>query len=1131
MSDKLNKEFGLTTWSVKNRTTVLVLMVIIAIMGVFTYVNLPKENFPDVKIPTVIISTSYPGNSPGDIENLITRPLEKEIGDISGISKLNSTSQQDFSSVVVEFATDVDTEEALRKVKDAVDKAKKDLPNDLDSDPSVSEVDVSEFPIMNINLSGDYSNERLKDIAEYLKDELEKLKEISKVNIRGVEEKEVKINVDMHKMAAREVNFGDIESAIANENITMSGGNVLIQGNRRDIRVVGEFVDPLEMENIIVKDEKFDIVYLRDIAKVEFGYKEKESYARLNGQPVVMLDVVKKSGENLINASKEIRAILEKERRAAIPEDLVVSITNDQSDMTVDQVASLENNIISGVILVVLVLLFFLGTRNALFVGIAIPLSMFMSFLILGLLGITINMMVLFGLIMALGMLVDNGIVVVENVYRLREQGMNAIQATIRGVGEVAFPIISSTATTLAAFLPLAFWPGIMGEFMKYLPYTLIITLGSSLFVALVINPVLISFLMKVQGDKEEELVNKKRFWILTASVTAVGLLFVFLGSVAFGNLLILFALLNTLNVFVLNPGSFKFQNSVLPKLENVYERLLKVAVKSTGSAVAFFLGTIALLGLSIGLLIINQPKVLFFPVNEPGYVNVFVEYPVGVDIEVTNKLTERLEERVMQIVKPYDKAVESVIAQVGQGTGDPNQSFAGSGNTPNKARITVAFHKFQERGGLSTVEIMEKIRSGIADFPGVSITVDKDAVGPPVGKPVNIEISGDNLEKLLTISEGLRLKINQAKIGGIEELRNDMETGKPELIVDIDREKARRFGVSSMQVASTLRTALFGKEVSKFKLGEDDYPVQVRLDERYRNDVGALMEQFVIFRNQSTGKIHKVPISSIAAARYSSTYGSIKRKNQQRVVTLSSNVLDGYNPTEINDQIKVLMTDLNVPAGYEVKFTGEQEKQGEEMAYLSGALLMAMFLIFLIIVGQFNKISAPFIIMTSVLLSTIGVFLGLVAFNMEFVVIMTMIGIISLAGIVVNNAIVLIDFMELIKERRKQELGIENGRLPKSELFGVIVEAGKTRLRPVLLTAITTVLGLVPLATGMNFDFIKLITEYNPDFYVGGDNAIFWGPMSWTIIFGLSFATFLTLVIVPVMYLLIEKIKYRLIK
>ena len=422
----------------------------------------------------------------------------------------------------------------------------------------------------------------------------------------------------------------------------------------------------------------------------------------------------------------------------------------------------------------------------------------------------------------------------------------------------------------------------------------------------------------------------------------------------------------------------------------------------------------------------------------------------------------------------------------------------------------------------------MDEVREVVQGYPGVTITVDKDAAGPPVGKAISIEVSGEDYPTLIDITENLKTFITESGIGGIERLRTDLETGKPELIVDIDREKARRFGLSTYSVASELRTALFGKEISKFKQGEDDYEIQLRLDDRYRYDVEALMNKSITFRDQTNGKIYQVPITSVAKAELSSTFGSIKRKELKRVVTLSSNVLSGYNPTQVNDEIKTLLTDYPIPSGYEIKFSGEQEKQAEEMAFLSRALMLAVFLIFLIIVSQFNKVSAPFIIMTSVLFSTIGVFLGLVVFNMDFVIIMCMVGIISLAGIVVNNAIVLIDFIELSKKRLKKELGT-TGRLSKEDAIKAIVTAGKTRLRPVLLTAITTILGLIPLAVGINIDFLSFMGSYTSDFYIGGDNVVFWGPMSWTIIFGLTVSTFLTLVIVPVMYLLTEGLNRRL--
>lgn len=1134
---KTEKEFKLTTFALKNRTTVYVITALIIVAGISTYLSLPKENFPEVKQPIIYIGTIHPGNSPIDMENLITRPIEKELNAIAEVEEIRSTSVQDYSTIIAEFATTMDVDEALQKVKDAVDKAKPELPSDLKNDPDIFEVDLSQFPIMNINLTGDYNLDQLKGYAEFLEDEIEKLSEISKVDIRGIDEKEVRIMVDPYQMEARDANFGDIEKAISAENTTMSGGNILSDGVRRTIRVLGEFNDPNELRDIVVKSEKGNIVYLKDIAEVEFDYKEKESYARLARKPVVMVDVVKRSGENLLLATEKIFAIVDDAKAdGTFPEGLEITITNDQSLQTKMMVSSLENNIISGVILVVIVLLFFLGTRNALFVGVAIPLSMFMSFMILGAFGITINMMVLFSLIMALGMLVDNGIVVVENVYRLMEDGMSPFEATKRGIGEVAWPIISSTSTTLAAFLPLAFWPGIMGEFMKFLPITLIVTLGSSLFVALVINPVLISTFMSV--DKEDVTDKSKKFkktlWFIIPSIVLIILGLADIEGLSesttftvVGNLGLLFSVIYLLNIYALTPLSNRFQNNFLPKLENTYKRLLTFALGGW-KPVIFFWGTVGLLGLSIALLKFFPPDTIFFPINEPKYVNVFIEFPIGTDVEVTNKFTSDIEKDVERLIEPYNYMVESVTANIGAGTADPNdKNGPAKSGTPNKSRITINFAEFQDRGEKSTMDIMNEIRNGLGEYPGVAITVDKNSDGPPVGKPISIELSGNDFDKLIKISEEMRQFIVNSGIEGIEKLKSDLETGKPELVVNIDREKARRFGLSTGMIANEIRTSLFGKEISKFKQGEDDYEIQLRLKDKYRYDVDALMNKSITFKNQNSGNIHQLPISSVATAELSSTYGSVKRKGLQRVVTLNSNVLIGYNPTVINDQIKEVLTDFEMPAGYEFRFGGEQEKQAKEMAFLSKALLIAVFMIFLIIVSQFNKITAPFIIMTSVVFSTIGVFLGLVIFRMDFVIMMTMIGIISLAGIVVNNAIVLIDFIELMRDRKRAELG--TNKLPFDEIIKAIIDAGTTRLRPVLLTAITTVLGLIPLAVGINIDFVKFFSEYDADFYLGGDNVVFWGPMSWTIIFGLTFATFLTLIIVPVMYLFFAKINRKL--
>lgn len=1144
---KHKKEFRTSSWAIENKMTVFVVTAIIIFSGLTAYINVPKESFPEVIIPQIFVSTSYPGNSPDDIEKLITRPLEKEINSITGIDVIKSTSQQGFSSIDVKFNFDITPSEALRKVKDKVDivKSDPDFPDDLPADPNIFEMNFSELvPVMNINLSGNYSLEELEDYAELLEEKIEDLPQISKVDIKGIMDKEVRIELDPHAMEARQVSFGDVQGAIGQSNLSISGGDLLVDGKLRSVRVVGEFESIEDIEDVIVKSEKQNNIYLREIATVKFVEKDKESFARETLEPVVSLDVIKRAGENLLDASAAIDEIIAKARMEQLPESLHISITNDQSDQTETQLSELENSIIFGVLLVVGVLLFFLGLRNAIFVGIAIPLSMFMSFMILSAFGVTLNVMVLFSLVLALGMLVDNGIVVVENIYRLMEEGYSPIEAAKTGVGEVAWPIIASTATTLAAFVPLAVWPGMMGEFMKYLPITLMIVLGSSLFVALVINPMLTSVYMKVGNIS----INKRKV-LRTAFVFAVigGLLtFLHFGITEpegtnilwLANLLLIGALLSILNLYFLTPASKRFQRTFLPWLENKYEGFLRFAVSGIRPRL-FFMGMIGLLFLSFVVFAAVPPKILFFPENEPQYLNIFIEKPIGTDIEATNKISQEIEAIVFDVMKEKEMGgnesepsfiMSSLIGQVGNGTSDPGQgpSF---GNTPHKARVTMSFVKYQERRGLETTDVLNRLRERLSDYPDAEVIVSKNEAGPPQGAPINIEISGDNYHQVNQIALKIKEYVEEKNIAGIEELRLDVNKEKPELSVHINKEKAKMFGLSTAQIGSTIRTALFGKEISTFKQDEDDYPINIRFGKDIRNDLDALLDQRITFRDPSNGRIKQVPVSALVETNKEQAFSAIKRKDLKRLITISSNVLDGYNPTEVVENIKAALADYDMPEEVTYSFTGQQEEQAKEMAFLSTALMVALFLIFLIIVAQFNSASTPLIILFSVIFSIIGVLFGLVIFRMEFVIIMTMIGIISLAGVVVNNAIVLIDYINLIRERRKKELELDKDEpLPFHEVILAVVEAGKIRLRPVLLTAITTVLGLFPLAIGLNIDFISLLSSYDAHIYVGGDNVMFWGPMSWTIIFGLSFATFLTLVIVPIMYLILAKVKYRLV-
>ncbi|MCH1583064.1 MAG: efflux RND transporter permease subunit [Flavobacteriales bacterium] len=1141
MDPKTPKEFGLSTASIKNRTTVAVLIAIILISGISSYITVPKESFPEVVVPEVFVGTPYPGNSPGDIEKLITRPIEKELKGITGTDEIISTSQQGYSSIDIKFDFSVTPEVALRKVKDKVDIAMSDpsFPDDLPSDPNIFDLNFTELvPVMQVNLSGDYPIDQLEDYAEILQERIEDIEQINEAEIRGVNAKEMEVEVDHLRAEAMLVSFNDIAQAIGQENLSISGGDILMDGRRRTVQVVGDFRDAQDLEAIIVKAEGGTPVYLRDVANVRFVDQEATSFAREWGNPVVSLDVRKRAGENLIIASDEINRIIAEAKAEFLPSDLNVSITSDQSDQTRTQVDELQNSIILGVLLVVGVLLFFLGLRNALFVGVAIPLSMFLSFAILNALGITFNVMVLFALVLALGMLVDNGIVVVENIYRLMDEGMSPFDAARFGVGEVAWPIIASTATTLAAFLPLAIWPGIIGEFMKYLPMTLIIVLSSSLFIALVINPMLTSLYMRV----EEAEMNVRRLFITTGILFVVGLLLLGAGWNTVGNLFILGGIIGLLNRYLLTPATAWFQNKLLPALENAYERLLHFSLRGAKPWL-FFYGMIGLLFASLVLLGMFPPKVEFFPQNEPQYVNVYIDMPIGTDIEETNRVTQEVEGMVMKAINRPDFLregadgasdqflVNSVIAQVGEGTSDPAEGPQ-LGATPNKGRITVSFLKFQDRQGLRTTDVLNAIRDEVKGYPDALIRATKNSDGPPQGLPINLEITSANYETALAYADGMKRFIESTGIQGVEGLKLDVEKSKPEMPITIDRDKARRYGLSTQQIGYGIRSALFGREVSRYKDGEDDYPINLRFSDAYRNNADALMNQKIIFRSASDGQIKEVPISAVATAGRSTTYNAIKRKDLDRTVTLSSNVLGGYNANEVVAAIKDAMNDYPAQDGVQWEFTGQQEEQAKEMAFLSKALVIALFLIFLIIVAQFNSISTPFIIGFSVLFSLTGVFLGLVVFRQDFVIIMTMIGIISLAGVVVNNAIVLIDYTNLLFDRKKRELGLgEDDPLPFAEIVPLIIKGGRTRLRPVLLTAITTVLGLLPLAIGINVDFVSLLAEYDPKIYIGGDNNIFWKPMSWAIIYGLTFATFLTLVIVPIMMWYLTRAEYKWLK
>ncbi len=1128
--DQAIREFKPATIALRNKNTIFLLTFLIAVFGIFSYRSLPKELFPEVEIPTVLVQTMYPGNPPADMENLVTRPLENEIHTITGIRELRSTSSQDNSDIFVEFETGINIQEALQDVKDAVDRVKGDLPGDLPSDPMVIDIDFSEFPIINLNLSGEFSMNELKRFADFLEEQIEDVPEVSRVEVTGLEEREIQINADPHKLELYQLSFDDLEAAVSSENVSMAGGALRFQdGTRWAVRTIGEFADVRQMEDIIVKHEDQHIVYLRDVAEVVDTYADPTSYARLDDQPVVSLQVIKNSGDNLLSATENINRVLHDARQNGdLPDDLNVTITNDQSEEIRIQLSNLENSVIMAVILVILVLYLFLGLKNALFVGIAIPLSMLMSFMIFGIVSLQINMIVLFSLILALGLLVDNSIVAVDNIFRFVERDYSILEAARRAIGEIATPIITSTATTLSAFLPLAFWTGITGEFMKYLPLTLIIVLSSSLFVALVVIPVFsYTFFRKdskatAEGRQKPAGKSKSRRKLIIIGILLVtGGLFHLTGNTLFGNLLVFAGLLFALGYFVLAHLAVWFQQVLLPFLEKLYSNTLSYALRGR-NPYTFVMLTFLVLVLAIISFGLRSPNVLFFPDNEPQFINIMMELPVGTDIDKTDRRVREVEDEVKEIIEPYRHIVKSVLTTVGRGA--VGEMEMNAGETPNRGLITVTFEQFELRGGINTNDIMAEISDALTgQYPGIDFMIEKNMAGPPSGRPINLEVSGQDLERLMAIADTIKSRVSQAGIQGIEGLNTDLDSDNPEILIHIDREAARRFGLSTFSIANTIRTALFGLEVSTFKVGEEEYPIQLRLKEEYRHTLSSLMNQRITFRSQSTGRIMQVPISAVADVEYSKTYGAINRIDRNRVITLSSNVLPGYNANRINQQIMQLMEEMELPNGYDYAFTGEQQEQEESMEFLIRALLIAVSLIALILVTQFNSVFKPFIIIASVVFSTAGVFLGLAIFNMDFIIIMMGVGIVSLAGVVVNNAIVLLDYTDYLHTHKRLETGInEEDFLDPGTSLALIEQAGQTRFRPVVLTAITTVLGLFPLAIGLNINFVTLLTEMDPQIYFGGDNARFWGPMSWTVIFGLTVATFLTLVIVPCMYQII---------
>jgi multidrug efflux pump subunit AcrB len=1114
----IEKEFGPTSWSINNKTSIYIITLLLTVMGIFAYIKLGKEKFPDIVIPRIIVATVYPGTSPTDIENLVTRQIEKEIKGVNGVKKINSTSNQDYCIVDVEFNSGIDVQAAKQLIKDAVDKARTELPNDLPTDPTVKEVNISEQPIMYVNLSGNLPASQLKKLADDFQDKIEAFPEITRVDIVGALDQQVNVDVDLQKLQASQLSFNDITAAISRENITVSGGSIDVGDQKRAVRVAGQYVNAADIADIQVKNLRGAPVRLGDIATVQDAFKDRESYARLDGQPTVTLNVVKRQGENLLDASDKIHTLV-KESEASLPKGTKITITGDSSNETRNTLNDLINTIIIGFLLVTLILMFFMGTTNALFVGLSVPLSMFLAFVMLPMFGFSLNMIVLFAFLLALGIVVDDAIVVIENTHRLLHEhpNLSTAQAAKYAAGEVFIPVLAGTLTTVAPFVPLMFWPGIVGSFMFFLPVTLILTLGASLIVAFIMNPVFaVSFMNREEHlDKVETPKMTRGFLLGMGGLALVALAGYLAGSKFLGNLMVTIIVLCFLDKYVFVYMIAGFQRSILPRFQNGYGRLVEIVVGGSiwrqvgimASLVLLFVGSIMAVGA-------RKPKVDFFPKGDPKFIYTYLRMPVGTKVEVTDSVTKILERRVYGVIGRNNPDVESVITNVAIGAGDPTEATASGVSQSHLGKVGVAFKELAEQTGPATHTYMDKIREVVKGIPGAEVSVDQEASGPPQGKEVAIEVSGDDYPKLAALSKKVERYVDSLKIGGIEDLRSDLQDRNPEIGVRINRTRANREGISTAQIGSEVRTAIYGYEASKFKTPDDEYPIQVRYAKPYRDNVDAIVNAPLTFRD-ATGAVRQVPISAVADVNYGTTYGGIKRKDTHRLITISSNVLNGFTGPDVVANVTRALKSFPVPAGYTVKMGGAQEDQKETSDFLGVAAIGAIALIFLVLVTQFNSVSKPLIILTEVIFSIIGVMLGLAITGMNISIVMTGVGIIALAGIVVKNGILLVEFTDML-------------RAQGMNLHDALVLAGRTRLNPVILTATAAILGLIPLAIGLNIDFYELFNSGHPHFFLGGESVVFWGPLAWTIIFGLSFATLVTLLVVPVMYLLNEKLRAK---
>lgn len=1034
--------------AVNNKVTVYILVAIIVLFGIFSYNNIPKESAPSITIPNIFVSTLYFGVSPKDMENLVTQEIEKEVKGIKDVKKVTSISQESFSMVNIEFNPEVEIDDALQKVRDKVAIAKTKMPTDIE-EPTITEINLSEQPMLYVNLSGNLGLAALKDIADKLSDEIEVIPGVLNADVKGGLEREVKVNIDADRLKYYNLTFNDVIQKISFENQSIPGGSVDVGNQNYLVRVPGQYEDPEKIRDIVVKADNEQPIYIRDVAQVIYGFKDRTTLARENGQESVTIVIKKRSGENIIRIADEVKSMLE-EKKATFPEGLKVSYTGDESHHIKNTVHELENGIITGFLLVCIILLASMGLKNAFLVATSIPFSFFISFIVLDAFGVTMNIVVLFALILVLGIIVDDAIVVTENIYRLQEtEGFSPHDAAIEGPREVQFPVTIATFTIISSFAPLLFFPGIVGQFMRYLPITLIVCLFSSLFVALIINPVLSSQFIDYKKDREK--LERKTKWY------------------------------NFITRFHL------WFDKMFAKIVRKYEKTLRFALRHRKLTIG---GTVAFLFIVFFTYGALNNGIEFFPEVEPQQAFIYVNMPVGTNLDKSNEVTKVVEDKLPPF-KDLEYYQTNVGSEIGTGFGS---------DVSNKSTITLSFYDKAERSQ-SSFKTIEEIRNAIENITTADVRIQKMTGGPPTGPPINIEISGDDFVELGAISEEVKKLIKD--VPGMKDLKDDFDEARPEIKITVDREKAALYGLNTTTIASNVRTAINGTTASKYRIADKEYDITVRLDSLQRENIMAIQNIYLPGKDGA-----KVPLSSVAKIEFSGGLGAINRKDLKRVVTVSANA-EGRLGNDVLNDVKAILKNYNMPMGYNISYTGEQESQEESQGFLGQAFVVSLLLVFFFLVIEFNSVTSPIIIMFTVVLSLIGVLIGLLVTQTPFGIIMTGIGIIALGGIVVRNAIILLDF----------QVELEKRGLSKEES---VIQSGMIRLRPVFLTAAATILGLVPLTTGVDFDWRSF------SWVIGGENTAFWRPMGVAIIFGLTVATFLTLIVVPAIFISVSKIKER---